>query len=276
MTPCSCSSAIRPASLGLTLRPSICLSRFRIATAIAVSHNLGHGSDDAAKKARASLPKILSPIGLSRRLPAGRQPPARALVVNALGLKQQSLPEPFVAMTMNLSSRSRLRKSSISGVRCRRDSSKSSATRMSSRVDSPCFAWMCSSENEEPQHNPRRNRPFVNGPEIAGALLQVGGSSPQLLTRPTASRDPAPRKTPEWTSVPPKVRIAIASGQRRRARDGLTEGRARSGRGRANRPARRRTERGAILRLPLIGTILSLVATSLPLRRALGGGLSSG
>src|SRR5678815_43900 len=42
-------------------------------TAIAVNHSLDHGSGDAAKNARASAPKILSPIGLSRRLPAGKQ-----------------------------------------------------------------------------------------------------------------------------------------------------------------------------------------------------------
>src|SRR5215472_15915933 len=49
-----------------------------------------------------------------------------------LALRRSVLPKPLVAMTMNLSSRSGLRKLSISGVRCRSDSSKSSATRMSS------------------------------------------------------------------------------------------------------------------------------------------------
>ena len=42
------------------------------------------------------------------------------------------MPKPLVPMTMNLSSRSRLRKASISGVRCSSASSKSSATLMSS------------------------------------------------------------------------------------------------------------------------------------------------
>src|SRR5215470_2487315 len=49
-----------------------------------------------------------------------------------LALSSSVLPKPFVPMTMNLSSRSGLRKPSISGVRWSSDSSKSSATRMSS------------------------------------------------------------------------------------------------------------------------------------------------
>ena len=68
-----------------------CLS---VASAIAVSHSFDHGSGDAAKKARASLPKILSPIGLSSRLPVrqARRPPV-SLVEDALGLQQQRLAE---------------------------------------------------------------------------------------------------------------------------------------------------------------------------------------
>src|SRR6478672_5297562 len=49
-----------------------------------------------------------------------------------LALSSSVLPKPLVPMTMNLSSRSGVRKASISGVRCSSDSSKSSATRMSS------------------------------------------------------------------------------------------------------------------------------------------------
>src|SRR4029450_6468572 len=48
-----------------------------------------------------------------------------------LAFKSSVLPKPLVPMTMNLSSRSRVRKSSISGVRWSSDSSKSSATRRS-------------------------------------------------------------------------------------------------------------------------------------------------
>jgi hypothetical protein len=39
---------------------------------IAVSQSFDHGSVDAAKNVSASLPKILSPIGLSSRLPMGK------------------------------------------------------------------------------------------------------------------------------------------------------------------------------------------------------------
>src|SRR5262245_31373266 len=49
-----------------------------------------------------------------------------------LALRSSVFPNPLVPMTMNLSSRSRLRKLSISGVRCSNASSRSSATRMSS------------------------------------------------------------------------------------------------------------------------------------------------
>src|SRR5690242_4388686 len=49
-----------------------------------------------------------------------------------LALSKSVLPKPFVPMTMNLSSRSTLRKLSISGVRWSSASSKSAATRMSS------------------------------------------------------------------------------------------------------------------------------------------------
>jgi hypothetical protein len=88
---------------------------------MAVSHSFDHGSDEAAKKASASFPKILSPIGLSRRLPVGRHAarPARWYKMR-LALRRSVLPKPLVPMTMNLSSRSRLRKLLISGVSCRR------------------------------------------------------------------------------------------------------------------------------------------------------------
>lgn len=58
--------------------------------------------------------------------------PPLALIENTLGFEEQSLAEPFVPMTMNLSSRSERRKPSISGVRWSKDSLKSSATWMSS------------------------------------------------------------------------------------------------------------------------------------------------
>ena len=47
-----------------------CLSA---AIAIAASQTFDHGSGEAAKNAIDSRPKILSPIGLSSRLPLGRQ-----------------------------------------------------------------------------------------------------------------------------------------------------------------------------------------------------------
>ena len=80
--------------LRVTLSPSVWPRCLRVATAMAVSHTFDHGSDDAAKKARASLPKILSPIGLSRRLPVGRHAalPAR-WYEDALGLEEQRLAE---------------------------------------------------------------------------------------------------------------------------------------------------------------------------------------
>ena len=46
---------------------------FSAAIAIADSQTFDHGSGDAANRAIDSRPKILSPIGLSRRLPFGRQ-----------------------------------------------------------------------------------------------------------------------------------------------------------------------------------------------------------
>ena len=61
--------------------------------AMAASHSFDHGRAEAAKKARASRPKILSPMGLSSRLPVGRQPDRPSLVEDALGLEEQRLAE---------------------------------------------------------------------------------------------------------------------------------------------------------------------------------------
>ena len=72
ITPRRRSSAIRPVSFALNRRPSACPRCLSVAAAIAVSQSLDQGKDDAAKKASASRLKILSPIGLSRRLPVGR------------------------------------------------------------------------------------------------------------------------------------------------------------------------------------------------------------
>ena len=40
---------------------------------MALSQTFDHGNGEAEKKAMASRPKILSPIGLSSKLPLGRQ-----------------------------------------------------------------------------------------------------------------------------------------------------------------------------------------------------------
>ena len=73
ITLCSCASVIRPFSRAFTFSPSVAPTCLSAAIAIAVSQTFDHGSGDAAKKAIASRPKILSPIGLSSRLPLGRQ-----------------------------------------------------------------------------------------------------------------------------------------------------------------------------------------------------------
>ena len=73
MTLCSCSSATRPPRRGPTRRPSIAPACFSAAIAIAVSQTFDHGSGEVAKNAIDSRLKILSPIGLSSRLPLGRQ-----------------------------------------------------------------------------------------------------------------------------------------------------------------------------------------------------------
>ena len=81
-----------------TFRPSTAPTCFSVASAIAVSQTFDHGSGDAAKKAIASRLKILSPIGLSSRLPRGQADrPALALVEDALGLEQQRLAEALGA-----------------------------------------------------------------------------------------------------------------------------------------------------------------------------------
>src|SRR5215472_9170750 len=58
---------------GLTWRSSTLSTCLSAAKAMAVSQSLDHGRAEAAKKARASRLKILSPMGLSSRLPMGRQ-----------------------------------------------------------------------------------------------------------------------------------------------------------------------------------------------------------
>jgi hypothetical protein len=73
MTPRSGASASRRPSRGFTLSSFTSPRCFSVAAAIAVSQSFDHGRVDSAKKARASLLKILSPIGLSRRLVVGRQ-----------------------------------------------------------------------------------------------------------------------------------------------------------------------------------------------------------
>jgi uncharacterized protein (TIGR03790 family) len=133
MTLCRRVSAIRLPRRASTLRSSRASKCFRVASAIADSHTFDHGSGEAENRATDSRPKILSPIGLSSRLPCGRQTawPSRCRSTR-LALRSSVLPKPLVPMTTNLSSRPGVRKASISGVRWSSDSSKSSATRMSS------------------------------------------------------------------------------------------------------------------------------------------------
>ena len=98
MTLCSCGSAIRPPSRAPTLRSSRASKCFSAAIAIADSQTFDHGSGDAANRAIASRPKILSPIGLSSRLPLRQADRlALALVEDALGLEEQRLAEALGA-----------------------------------------------------------------------------------------------------------------------------------------------------------------------------------
>ncbi len=59
--------------LGAYLQAAARADMFERATPMAVSHTFDHGSGDAAKNAMDSRLKILSPIGLSSKLPIGKQ-----------------------------------------------------------------------------------------------------------------------------------------------------------------------------------------------------------
>ena len=73
MTLCSCVSPIRPPSRGADLEAVERVDVLERRQRDRESQTFDHGSGEAAKKAIDSRPKILSPIGLSRRLPLGRQ-----------------------------------------------------------------------------------------------------------------------------------------------------------------------------------------------------------
>src|SRR5262245_48130046 len=96
-----------------------------------------------------------------------------------LALRSSVLPNPLVAMTMNLSSRSGVRKPSISGVRWRSDSSKSSATRMSSastvqaRISSRSFRREGQSiVLRSSPVQPRGSRPWLLDSLLPGSALE--------------------------------------------------------------------------------------------------------
>src|SRR5690349_9596851 len=85
-----------------------------------------------------------------------------------LALRSRVFPKPFVPMTMNLSSRSGLRKVSISGVRCRSEASKSSAT------------WMSSASTVQARMRPPARSDRNEGPRIPPfeSWFQPGGYPP--------------------------------------------------------------------------------------------------
>ena len=98
MTLRSCAVGDQAAEPGADLEAVDRSTCFSAASAIAVSQTFDHGSGDAAKNAIDSRLKILSPIGLSSRLPLRQADRlALALVEDALGLEQQRLAEALGA-----------------------------------------------------------------------------------------------------------------------------------------------------------------------------------
>ena len=71
--------------------------------------------------------KILSPTGLSSRLPCGKHT-ARSWSATRFAFRSRVFPKPLVATTMNLSLRWGERNASIPGVRCSSRVLRSSAT----------------------------------------------------------------------------------------------------------------------------------------------------
>src|SRR6266436_643790 len=104
-----------------------------------------------------------------------------------LALRRSVLPNPLVAMTMNLSSRSGVRKLSISGVRWRSDSSKSSATRMSSastvqaRICVPRGLTAEGSSENSPSARPRPDPALVAHPRGIRVLSSANCTSRMTL-----------------------------------------------------------------------------------------------
>ena len=118
---------------GSTFRPSICPTCFSVVAAIAVSQTFDHGSERRREERERLLAEDLVADRLVEQVAGGQADrPRLALVEDALGLQQQRLAEALGADDDELVVAVRLRKPSISGVRCSRASSKSSATRMSS------------------------------------------------------------------------------------------------------------------------------------------------
>src|ERR1700686_310318 len=123
------------------------------------------------------------------------------------------LPNPLVPMTMNLSSRPGVRKPSISGVRGSKDSSKSSATRMSSastvhaRMGPPGWLLFAGRKNSLFDHD----RPDTHRRQDRQAMRLQRPATPARIDRLAVARARfrSPLLVPDQRHRPRKNRNAI-------------------------------------------------------------------